>query len=280
MFLQSETKLTRFRKTIESIFLCKVANACPIWCITCSIYTLVVISFERKRGIVYSLSKQISIEHCKIIIPSLWIASTLVIMPTIIAFGEVNVFDENHNKTYTSCGTHLVTHTYSFVNGIFLLLCSYIIPLFILLFNYFEIIRFVLKQGKEVKPSENQTNGSLVTSTSVVFKKRIQIVKMLIIVAVLFAVSWLPYFITLIIAKVSGKDASEHASGPENMMKIFLSAFSTAYNVVLYVIFNANFRRGLKEILCCRASAPSRSDNQNKDGSVVPSGSRKTQNIS
>lgn len=78
--------------------------------------------------------------------------------------------------------------------------------------------------------------------------------------------------------KVSGKDASEHASGTENMMKIFLAAFSTAYNVVLYVVFNANFRRGLKEILCCRSKTQFRPEkpNKNKELSVVPSVSKKT----
>jgi hypothetical protein len=50
--------------------------------------------------------------------------------------------------------------------------------------------------------------------------------------------------------KSTGADNSEDAGGSMNLLKIFLAGFSTAYNVVLYAIFNTNFRQGFKAFLC------------------------------
>ena len=52
--------------------------------------------------------------------------------------------------------------------------------------------------------------------------------------------------------KAAGKDTSENAAGFVNLFLIALATFSTAYNVVLYIIFNPSFRRAITEILKCR----------------------------
>ena len=51
--------------------------------------------------------------------------------------------------------------------------------------------------------------------------------------------------------KVTGNDASENATGFVNTLLVALAAFSTAYNVVLYVVFNPSFKRAIKNIMWC-----------------------------
>ena len=51
--------------------------------------------------------------------------------------------------------------------------------------------------------------------------------------------------------KTTGNDASENAGGFINLSLLALATFSTAYNVVLYVIFNPSFRSAILGVLRC-----------------------------
>ena len=51
--------------------------------------------------------------------------------------------------------------------------------------------------------------------------------------------------------KETGNDSSEDAGGFVNLLLIGLASFSTAYNVVLYVMFNPSFKRGIASVLRC-----------------------------
>ena len=64
-------------------------------------------------------------------------------------------------------------------------------------------------------------------------------------------------FIDLYFQKATGNDTSENAAGFVNLFLIALATFSTAYNVILYIIFNPSFRRAITEILKCRRNVGS-----------------------
>ena len=68
-----------------------------------------------------------------------------------------------------------------------------------------------------------------------------------------FLVMWLS--LSLSFQKVTGNDASENATGFVNLLLVALAAFSTAYNIILYVLFNPSFKRAIKDMLCCRKSS-------------------------
>ena len=63
----------------------------------------------------------------------------------------------------------------------------------------------------------------------------------------------MPVFLHL--QKATGTDASENAAGFVNLLLIALATFSTAYNVVLYIIFNPSFKRVIKGVLKCSNNA-------------------------
>ena len=54
--------------------------------------------------------------------------------------------------------------------------------------------------------------------------------------------------------KRTGGDGSENAAGFANLLLIGLATFSTAYNVILYVVFNPTFKRAIHDILKCAKS--------------------------
>ena len=51
--------------------------------------------------------------------------------------------------------------------------------------------------------------------------------------------------------KVTGNDTSENAAGFVNLLLLALATFSTAYNVVLYVLFNPSFKQAIVGVLKC-----------------------------
>lgn len=55
--------------------------------------------------------------------------------------------------------------------------------------------------------------------------------------------------------KATGTDASEDAAGFSNLLLLALATFSTAYNVILYVIFNRSFRQAILGVLRCTGTS-------------------------
>ena len=199
---------------------CKLVNALPIFVISASVYSLVAMSYERQKAITQS-EASINKHNVKYIIIVIWVTSFTLMIPTLI---EYTVYEETIVETldlstnvaatessqyvsdipinitdtsYTTitkllkCGSNAFTRTLSIINGSFLLMFSYMIPLIALGYNYSKLIYFISKQSKISRTS---------LSNSVVSKKKIKILKMLCIVALLFVMSWMPYFTLLIIA--------------------------------------------------------------------------------
>lgn len=65
--------------------------------------------------------------------------------------------------------------------------------------------------------------------------------------------------------KLTNKDASYDASGFVNLFLIALASFSTAYNVVLYIIYNPSFSRAINGVLRCQT----RSKGKKSEGKQV-----------
>ena len=72
---------------------------------------------------------------------------------------------------------------------------------------------------------------------------------------------------------MTGKDDSSELDGAMNLLRITLSVFSTSYNTILYIIYNDNFRKGFKKLLCCCLKTPHEDLN---DQTVVATVSRAT----
>ncbi|XP_005094654.1 neuropeptide FF receptor 2-like [Aplysia californica] len=231
----------------EGDFLCRVVNFCPLMCIMASIYSMVAISFERKRAIIVSTAARPTILVALKIIPAIWGLSFVFCIPTMY---EYSAFQEplENGTSITRCGSNGVSWTYTVLNGVALVMLAYIVPLTLLLLNYGSILWFF--HGRGVFGHAHVTDAALVQAQAL-YKGRMNVVKMLILVALLFALSWLPYFALLLLEKVTGKsDVSD--IGPIFMLKIVLSVFSTAYNFLLYVVYNRNFRAGFKALFTCR----------------------------
>ena len=56
---------------------------------------------------------------------------------------------------------------------------------------------------------------------------------------------------SIMFQKATGNDTSENAAGFVNLLLLALATFSTAYNIVLYVLFNPSFKQAIIGVLKC-----------------------------
>jgi hypothetical protein len=157
----------------------------------------VSVSYERRRAIIESNRKQLTFKDLHKIIPAIWIFGLVVSIPTLIEY-RVNIVatkvGDNITKELLSCGSRHMPDSFSVSNAIIVVMIAYMIPMVTMCKNYIQVARFLVNKGKQLQKSGNQIENMQR------LRNRIKVVKLLIFVAVIFAVSWLPFFITLIYA--------------------------------------------------------------------------------
>ena len=144
--------------------------------------------------------QRISNRVLAVAILAIWAVALGVSAPSLFEYTvrEIEASGNQTAETIMSCGSQF-TETYSLVNAVFVFAMSYGIPVILLSKNYLNLAQFVWEKGKWIR--ENLAEPSTVNSTSVrLFKQRTKIVKLLFVVAAIFIVSWLPFFIILIYA--------------------------------------------------------------------------------
>ncbi|XP_013418446.1 RYamide receptor [Lingula anatina] len=250
---QNVHDLTHTHGYFEDAFLCKVVNALPLVCIMTSIYSMVAVSWERRRAIIRMDLPQMPYFTAIKLSLLFWLLAIVLSIPTFIEYKKTTVWEGN--QSYGVCGRDRnITREYAIANGFFLLFIAYVIPSVVILTNYVMLAMFLWKKSHQVVPQlqlEGETGASRTQGNLAVSKIKVRIVKMLILVAAIFVTLWLPYFVLLIIGKLTDADESDNLGGAVNMVRITLSVFSVCYNVVLYLFFNTQFRNGLMKILCC-----------------------------
>lgn len=190
---------------------CKFINSFPIFIISSACYTLVFISFERRRAIMESNKPQMTLSTVFKLLPVLWFSSLVVSIPTIMEY-SVETYSSGNNSgnastTEYACGHYSVPHSLTVAVCFFVVIASFFIPLVLIFNNYIRVIIFVNKRCKVVHVTDTSGMSDIVNSngtsgaqrnsipTTHLSKNRLKIVKMLILMAATFAVCWLPYFL-------------------------------------------------------------------------------------
>lgn len=178
----------------SATFLCKLVNSTPVLCITCSIYSMMALSAERYRTIVrQAAGHRLRQRNAVTIAAFIWLFSFCVSIPTIVDYDVIA--SQNGNKTDLVCKSTL-SKTFSVLNGLMILIISYIIPQIVVYVNYGRLVYFIWKKSKTVVPSiQIQIQQTQVVPVSAVSKHKVRIIKMLLLAAALFTISWIPYFV-------------------------------------------------------------------------------------
>ena len=164
----------------------------PVFVISASVYTLVSISFERHRAIITGHNRSMSYKKLTMTIIIIWMFSLAISIPTLFEYSVtiIHVTQGNTTKAHLSCGSQM-SRDFSLSNASFVFVVSYAVPVILMLKNYMQVVVFVWRQGKRIRDNSGST-GRTVESFHL-FKHRVRFVKMLVLVAVIFTLSWFPF---------------------------------------------------------------------------------------
>ena len=155
---------------------------------------MTVISIERWNSIAKSRSVIKGRKVAVVIAIAVWLFAALVSLPTLIEYKaeSLDTSDEFGNITIHMVCHQSISRSYTVGNGYMTLFVSYIFPQVIIYTNYIRLGYFIYVKSR-VKVSEGGQ------STSKNFKAKIRVIHMLVTIATLFSVSWLPYFVIQLI---------------------------------------------------------------------------------
>ncbi|CAH1400252.1 unnamed protein product [Nezara viridula] len=196
----------------------------------------------------WPLKCQITTRRARIMIAIIWLIAGTVTLPWAIFF-ELVKYDENSDIMFCveQWPEYFNGHLYFLFGN---LLFCYILPMILITLCYVLIWvkvchRHIPSDSKDAQMERMQQ------------KSKVKVVKMLVVVVILFVLSWMPLYIIVAMYKF-GRNRSEWEDEMLNALlpiAQWLGAANSCINPVLYAFFNNKFRRGFAAIIkskkCC-----------------------------
>lgn len=135
---------------------------------------------------------------------------------------------------------------------------TFLIALIAILFVYIKILRTVHKivlseQRSRIHLQPNKSSGFYEENTQNLTLNEYKASSTLSVVIVAFVLCWLP-FLVLEIVRLFLDNTMILTIETLNFLFIWLAYTNSALNPIIYVTLNREFRKPIKEILCCRCS--------------------------
>uniref|UniRef100_A0A8D2LYQ6 Neuropeptide FF receptor 2 n=1 Tax=Varanus komodoensis TaxID=61221 RepID=A0A8D2LYQ6_VARKO len=227
---------------------CKMNGMVQGISVSASVFTLVAIAVDRFRSIVYPFKQKLTLWTAVVIIIVIWVLAVAIMCPSAVMLKVEE--EENYrvvlgygNKTspvywcreaWPNQDMRKIYTTVLFAN-------IYLAPLSLIVIMYARIGITLFNIATPACGKQGQERHS-------VYKKKLKVIKMLIIVALLFILSWLPLWTLAML--------SDYAELSERQLYIiniyvypfahWLAFFNSSVNPIIYGFFNENFRRGFQ----------------------------------
>ncbi|NXA62962.1 NPFF2 protein, partial [Mohoua ochrocephala] len=234
---------------------CKMSGMVQGISVSASVFTLVAIAVDRFRCIVHPFKQKLTIPTAVAVIAVIWILAVAIMCPSAVL---LQVQEEKHfrvllgsgnatrpvfwcREEWPEPGMRKIYTTVLFAN-------IYLAPLSLIVVMYARISVSLSHAGKR---SQEQRHS--------VWKRKQKVITMLILVTLLFTLSWLPLWTLMLL--------SDYASLSDLQLQLiniyiypfahWLAFFNSSINPIIYGFCNENFRRGFQAVfklqLCSRA---------------------------
>ncbi|XP_078659312.1 neuropeptide FF receptor 1-like [Branchiostoma floridae x Branchiostoma belcheri] len=242
------------------VVMCKLSAATTVISVVASVLTLVAIAVDRYCAVVHPTKDIITLPRMVQSIAIIWLLAILIALPVIFVKREEPYNPPLCTEEWPSYGSWS-SRDFQKMFSLTLFVFSFVGPLLIITILYMRIayrIWFRKAPGDERNVSEQARE----TAT----KKKVKVIKMLIVVVVVFALSWLPLHTLILVDDAMSYSVDSVYSvvvhGYCFPVAHWLSYFNSCVNPIIYGYFNHNFRAGFKAILIRsarnRASIPRR----------------------
>ncbi|XP_033122007.1 allatostatin-A receptor-like isoform X2 [Anneissia japonica] len=257
-------------------FLCKFITFLNQLVFTCSSFTLTIISVERLYVVKYPLQARsvITTRRARFVIVGTWLFAVLCAVPNTYRQEHIN---RVHGIYRWSVCIPNDTKPWIELNALFDFFVKFAFPVLIMAISYAVVIVTLYKSTRQskrlqsIKMSDNKiiksaSNGETTELTNKSVKNmakktkaekqqadRNQAIIMLLIVVVLFFVTWGPFMIYQLLDRLSVIDA--HLTSVNRLIFIIvrmLAIANSCMNPFLYVFMSKSFRSAITATLCCR----------------------------
>lgn len=204
--------------------------------VSCSVFTMACIAIDRFCAILFPYKRYIDQRRCNIMIGLCWFLAVLLQSPTLYAM-KISVA-ANQASCIEDWEPLFDNESSPKVYTVILFVSMYMFPLLVIAILYTAISHFLWR---------HKTPGSDVAKARKDRSKAAKVIKMLVIIVVIFAVCWLPIFVTQFVMFFAEPKCG--VSPSLSFIGFFLSHANSAVNPAIYGIFNDNFRAGFKQLL-------------------------------
>ncbi|XP_077986975.1 prokineticin receptor 2-like [Glandiceps talaboti] len=229
--------------------MCVLVNFIKVTSLYVSTNSLLAIAVDRYYIIMNPLKPRMSTRKAMVVIIVVWLVSITVALPSAI-----------HSDTWVPYGSMGVQCGESNwkgpkpmqINTLFLLLAEFITPLTIITLTYTMVARKLW--FRQIPGNDGQLTPIQEIAIERSKKKSI---RMLIIVVVLFALCWIPYYTYCVLRDFYWVTTFENIGKHLTVFYIVeaVAMSNSMFNTLIYIIFNANYRKYVCQIReLCRES--------------------------
>lgn len=215
---------------------CKAVRYLQHLCPGVQVYVLLAISVDRFYTIVYPLSFKVSREKAKKMILASWLFDAAFVSPCVFFYGSISA-----DSSVGHCDFFLPDSWGSVAYAVVHLLFGFVLPVVLIVSFYQRVVRYIWRISAD---------GHTVRRTmNIVPRTKVKTIKMFLMLNWVFFLTWTPFYVAQL------WHPSE-SNGPSRQGVLFFTAIawvsfsSTASKPTLYSVYNANFRRGMRETFC------------------------------
>lgn len=227
--------------------MCKIVNFSQGLAVSSSIMTLAVISAERFYAIRRPLKARAFMSRTRIqsIICSIWFLSAFTVLPTVFVRQEevvTTIFTVSIRTCLEKWNSLVVKHVYNFA----LLLILYMAPVIFICVGYLQIGLNLWRVDSSLHACASAAETENARANLV---GRRRVAKMLFIMAVLFALSWLPVHVMGIMLDFVGEATMADKGRMLRLVHtyaLWIAHANSSINPICYCIMSSSFKSALR----------------------------------
>ncbi|XP_077979625.1 galanin receptor 2b-like [Glandiceps talaboti] len=219
--------------------MCKLTNFLYYCTMFASIFTMVTMSLDRFLAVVYPIRsmKIRSPTYALIAVLVIWVISIVIAMPYMVLF--VVVVSSYNGEIYIGCIDDWQDFSQRALYNTCIFVFGYLIPFLLITFVYLMMLK---RLWGSVAPS-NTVNDNV--------KAKKKVTQMVIVVVIVFGLCWLPHHIITMWYHYDTRFPFNTFTYGLRLLAMFLSAFNSCVNPIIYAFMSESFRKGFKKTLTC-----------------------------